>query len=195
MNEELAAETEAVRFTTVRFREGYAMPDVDAFLDDLVQRLRAGHEVAEFVRTARFTPVRLRGGYDMGEVDTFLDRVVAGAAVGTPGPPAAAKPVPAEPAEPPTPAAPAPTGRAPASGLNADLVARLRSAQLPGSGLKEGYAKREVDALLGRLEERLSAGRTFDDLIDAGRSRQRFGYDVAATDELLTSVRYAARYA
>lgn len=109
MNAELAAETEAVRFTTVRLREGYAMPDVDA----------------------------------------FLDRVVA----------------------------------------------RLRSAQLPGSRLKEGYAKREVDPLLGRLEERLAAGRTFDDLLDAGRSRQRFGDDVAATDELLTSVRYAARYA
>lgn len=197
MNEELAAETEAVRFTPVRLREGYDMTQVDSLLDKLVRRLRSGADVAEFVRAARFTPVRLREGYDMGEVDTFLDRVVQQAAAGAPAASSYAPGADDGAGSRPTgePGTPDPVAAPAGPALNDDLVAKLRGASLPGSGLKEGYDKQFVDALLGRLQERLAGGRTFDDLLTEPRPTRRFGYDQGAVDELLDSVRYAARYA
>lgn len=176
MNDELATEVEASRFTPAGpMRTGYAMGDVDDFLDELVRRLRAGAEVGEFVSTARFSLTRLRAAYDMAEVDALLDTVVKRAGAG--GAMSSGS-----------------DAKAASAGLNDDVFPLLVP-QLPGSGLKEGYAKREIDALLGRLAERLAEGRTFDDLLDAPRTRTRFGYDIDATDKLLASVRYAARYA
>lgn len=61
--------------------------------------------------------------------------------------------------------------------------------------MNEELAEQFVDALLGRLQERLAGGRTFDDLLTEPRPARRFGYDQGAVDELLDSVRYAARYA
>jgi DivIVA domain-containing protein len=69
-------ETPAFRLT--RWREAYAIDDVD----DLLSRVRPllegrlpNPEVAEMIRSSRFTPVRLRLGYDMDEVDAYLDRI------------------------------------------------------------------------------------------------------------------------
>lgn len=61
------------RFTRVRWREGYDIGEVDAF----VGRVVAGTVEAAEVQTIRFTPVRLREGYDMGQVDAYLDGVAA----------------------------------------------------------------------------------------------------------------------
>lgn len=81
MNEGLVAEVAAVRFSSVRLQDGYDTRDVDAFLDQLGERLSAGEPVAGFITRARFAPTRLRAGYAMGEVDDFLDRVLAEAEV------------------------------------------------------------------------------------------------------------------
>ena len=75
--DELADEVRNVRFTPVRFREGYDMSEVDDFLDQVVAALESGAPVADLVEHARFTPVRMREGYDMADVDDFLARVVA----------------------------------------------------------------------------------------------------------------------
>ena len=64
-------------FLRVRWREGYARRQVDAFVDEAVQAVTSGDPTMrpEDVRAVRFTPVRLRSGYDMRAVDEFLDAV------------------------------------------------------------------------------------------------------------------------
>lgn len=64
-------------FSTVRFREGYSIEEVDEFLAQAKAALEfdpplMGPEEAE---TQRFTPVRVHTGYDMEEVDDYLDRL------------------------------------------------------------------------------------------------------------------------
>lgn len=68
-----------LRFTRVRFREGYNMEDVDDFFRGAHHTLesRDGSITASDVHSVRFRPVRLKEGYDMGEVDEELDRVAA----------------------------------------------------------------------------------------------------------------------
>lgn len=79
----LADDVRAIAFTPRRFRGGYDMGEIDAFLRAVEEELRRreGRQgprlTAEDVRTVRFTPVRLREGYDMLEVDHFLDEVEA----------------------------------------------------------------------------------------------------------------------
>ena len=62
-----------VTFRTVRFKEGYAVDEVDDFLD----RISKGAVTAEQVRNKTFTTVRFKEGYDVDEVDDFLDKVYA----------------------------------------------------------------------------------------------------------------------
>ena len=64
-------------FTTVMFREGYAMEQVDAFIERAAQSLGAPVPTVrpEDVRAVRFAPVRMREGYDMAQVDTYLDEL------------------------------------------------------------------------------------------------------------------------
>lgn len=66
-------------FRIVRGREGYAIEEVDRFLDRLAAALggRPPSMTAEQVAAQRFSPVRMRAGYDMGDVDAFLDRAAA----------------------------------------------------------------------------------------------------------------------
>ncbi|NRD26787.1 DivIVA domain-containing protein [Frigoribacterium sp. VKM Ac-2836] len=71
-------------FTPVRFRGGYAMDDVDAFLERIRTTLAAYEQgTASGVLTAvdvvdsRFRPTKFKEGYDQDEVDDFLDQVVA----------------------------------------------------------------------------------------------------------------------
>lgn len=72
-----------VRFSSTKFREGYKLDEVDAFLDRVETQLRTGGRdrssaplTAETVIGQRFTATRFRAGYDQDEVDDFLDRIV-----------------------------------------------------------------------------------------------------------------------
>lgn len=62
-------------FTHVRWREGYAIGEVDAFIELAVAALDSPSPALrpEDVRAARFRPVRVREGYEMAEVDAYLD--------------------------------------------------------------------------------------------------------------------------
>ncbi len=80
-----ADEVEAARFTQTRFREGYDLGEVDAFLARCAATIR-GKEggpqptdpvSAEDVVAVRFRPTKFREGYDQDQVDDLLDRVVA----------------------------------------------------------------------------------------------------------------------
>lgn len=62
-----------IRFTPVRFREGYDMAQVDELLST-IETLPL-YARAERLKAARFMPVRLREGYDMREVDRYLDEL------------------------------------------------------------------------------------------------------------------------
>jgi DivIVA domain-containing protein len=68
-----------VRFTVVRFREGYNMADVDEFIRRTHRALESRDRsvTASDVSSVRFRPVRLKEGYDTGEVDEELDRIAA----------------------------------------------------------------------------------------------------------------------
>ncbi|MEV5962309.1 DivIVA domain-containing protein [Kribbella sp. NPDC051952] len=66
-------------FTRVRWREGYDMVEVDAFVDRILATLdgRAADPVTiDEIRNVVFSGVRLREGYDIMEVDQFLDLAV-----------------------------------------------------------------------------------------------------------------------
>lgn len=67
-----------IRFTSVRFGEGYDAQEVDDFIDRCERAVRSGDGsvTAEEVTQKRFTPTRFREGYDMEEVDRFLDDVL-----------------------------------------------------------------------------------------------------------------------
>jgi len=67
-------------FTRVRWREGYDIADVDAFIERLTATIE-GRSIdqpvtVDDIRNVIFTPVRFREGYDVQEVDTFLDLAV-----------------------------------------------------------------------------------------------------------------------
>ena len=79
----LARDVTEKRFTPTRFRDGYAMEDVDPFLERIRATLAAYEQgttvglLADVdVVAARFRPTRFREGYDQDEVDDFLDQVV-----------------------------------------------------------------------------------------------------------------------
>ena len=66
------------RFTRTRYRPGYAIPEVDAFIDRIEATLglqaRYGPAVTVTELAAvKFRLVRLKSGYDMREVDEALD--------------------------------------------------------------------------------------------------------------------------
>lgn len=63
--------------TTGWLSQGYAVEDVDDFLDQVFAAVAAGRPVPDIME-ARFRTARGRGAYDMAEVDTFLDELVAG---------------------------------------------------------------------------------------------------------------------
>lgn len=78
-----SSEIAKATFSTRKFREGYAMPEVDDYLREIRQTLesweagRPGALTAGAVLESRFTPTKFRTGYDQDEVDNFLDRVSA----------------------------------------------------------------------------------------------------------------------
>lgn len=68
-----------VKFSLTRFREGYELAEVDAFLDSLRDTLiqwesgRQGVILSAEVVEQRFAVTRFRNGYDQDQVDNFLD--------------------------------------------------------------------------------------------------------------------------
>lgn len=76
-----SSEVAAVMFTLTKFREGYAMADVDAFLERSRAALaqweagRAAELQAVAVAEVRFSPTNFRRGYDQDQVDDFLDKL------------------------------------------------------------------------------------------------------------------------
>ncbi|GAA4530718.1 hypothetical protein GCM10023160_32160 [Brachybacterium paraconglomeratum] len=67
-----------IRFTPVRFNEGYDMQEVDGFLDLCERALLSGDGsvTADTVRQHRFATTKFREGYELDEVDRFLDGVL-----------------------------------------------------------------------------------------------------------------------
>jgi len=76
-------------FSQTRWREGYTIAEVDAFLDQVESRLptrgRTDPDLAAEITAVRFTPVRMARGYDMSEVDQYLDALTARAMGTLPG--------------------------------------------------------------------------------------------------------------
>lgn len=78
-----SSEIASVSFATTRLHEGYAIPEVDAFLKtvrDAIRKWESGEHgglVAVDVVNARFTPVKFFKAYNEMQVDDFLDEVVA----------------------------------------------------------------------------------------------------------------------
>ncbi|TCC31587.1 DivIVA domain-containing protein [Kribbella sindirgiensis] len=72
-----AAGVSAPQFSTVRLREGYAIDEVDEFVERVLATangLPVSRPVtAAEIRNVQFSPVRLAEGYDIEEVDLFLD--------------------------------------------------------------------------------------------------------------------------
>lgn len=62
-------------FATTLGRRGYRQAEVEAFLVQLAEAVRAGEPVADLVRRHRFSQVRLEDGYDESQVDEFLAAV------------------------------------------------------------------------------------------------------------------------
>jgi DivIVA domain-containing protein len=64
-------------FTHVRWREGYDIGQVDAFIERAAEELASPTPAMRpaDVRAARFRPVRVREGYEMAEVDAYLDEL------------------------------------------------------------------------------------------------------------------------
>jgi DivIVA domain-containing protein len=77
----VVGERTAPLFSTVRLREGYALAEVDEFVERVmatVNGLPVSRPVtAEEIRSVQFSSVRLTEGYDIEEVDLFLDTAEA----------------------------------------------------------------------------------------------------------------------
>lgn len=68
-----------IRFPTTRIRAGYAVEDVDAFLDRVQAALSGAAPplTPQEIRGVAFSTTMLRRGYDEQEVDGFLDELEA----------------------------------------------------------------------------------------------------------------------
>jgi len=78
-----SSDVPTVRFQPTKFREGYDMAEVDAFLLEVgaaleacERRLQPLLQVAR-IENARFQPTKFRQGYDQDQVDNFLDDAIA----------------------------------------------------------------------------------------------------------------------
>ena len=58
-------------FAITRWKPGYAIDQVDAFLATI------GSRTAEEINAVEFRTVRFKGGYDEQEVDAYLDACIA----------------------------------------------------------------------------------------------------------------------
>jgi DivIVA domain-containing protein len=128
---DVIAQIDKIRFSPVRLREGYAMGEVDDFLDQLQNAARSGQPFAPLVAAAQFTKVRAREGYDIDDVDAFLARM------------SSVVPVIGE-----------REAREAAAGPRAKaLVERIRGARFRRTMIRPGYSTTDVDQLLDDLLE------------------------------------------
>ena len=72
-------EIDRVSFTQVKFREGYDIDEVDAFVAAVRASIAAGPSAtgalgSDAVRNTRFQPTKFRPGYDQNEVDALLQQ-------------------------------------------------------------------------------------------------------------------------
>lgn len=71
----------SISFATTRLHEGYAIPEVDAFVSSVRKAMekweagQVGGLAAADIMQARFTPIKFFKGYNEIEVDDFLDEV------------------------------------------------------------------------------------------------------------------------
>lgn len=78
-----STEIAAVRFSTTKWREGYAMEDVDGMREKIRASLldweagRPGELKADSLAQLEFQPTKFRAGYDQDQVDKFLAGVAA----------------------------------------------------------------------------------------------------------------------
>ena len=78
-----SSEISKARFSTTKFREGYAMDDVDTYLDRVRTSLESwesgvpGELTSDAVMQSRFALTKFRTGYVDEEVDNYLDEVSA----------------------------------------------------------------------------------------------------------------------
>ncbi len=78
-----SSEIAKTRFEATKFREGYAMADVDALMEKARTTLqnweagRAGELTAKAVVDARISSTKFREGYVQDQVDDFLDLLAA----------------------------------------------------------------------------------------------------------------------
>ena len=59
------------------FRSGYAVEDVDAFLDAVFSALATGQSPPD-IDSARFRSTWYAPGYEMGQADDFLEELASG---------------------------------------------------------------------------------------------------------------------
>lgn len=78
-----SSELSKIRFATTRFREGYSMPAVDDFINEIFKSLqqwesgRPGQLTSEALISSRFASTKFAQGYDQDGVDNFLDEASA----------------------------------------------------------------------------------------------------------------------
>lgn len=78
-----SSELTAVKFSTTKWREGYDMAQVDAFMKKARVALQfwEGRRPAELTSAEvvglEFQPTKFRSGYDQDQVDDFRDLIVA----------------------------------------------------------------------------------------------------------------------
>jgi DivIVA domain-containing protein len=69
--ESLVRTVQSVVFRTTRLGVGYDRQEVDAFRDDVIEKVRRG----ELVSPPRFSQTRMRPGYVMSDVDSLIAEV------------------------------------------------------------------------------------------------------------------------
>jgi DivIVA domain-containing protein len=97
----LAGWVETRKFTVTRWRPGYDVKEVDAFLNAIRDTLLGKREsplTPDEIRYKRFSTTRLRPGYDEEEVDAFLDEAELKLAARCGAPATSHRPVAADPA-------------------------------------------------------------------------------------------------
>lgn len=76
-----SSEIASISFDTTRLHEGYAIAEVDAFVESVRKAMKkwesgvTGELVAADVMLARFTPIKFFKAYNEIQVDDFLDDV------------------------------------------------------------------------------------------------------------------------
>lgn len=217
-----SADVRNVRFHATKFREGYLVDDVDAFLGEVAAALahresgRPGPAplTAEQVRAARFRAVKFGEGYDQGEVDDFLQRVEVTLSSAAPSAPVGSahgvgqgpsdQGLPGPEVVSPGPAAPAQRDGSAGAAPRPVTSDEVCGASFTGTWWRTGYDVKDVDGLLQqavaalRHRAMLRPGEPLlaaDDVRGARLRSVRFarGYDIDEVDALIDRIELTLR--